>query len=101
MRQAGVLHDVGNASTAVSAASDGSRGGPDDALVGDFLAPGAYSRGPFLHDDHHIIILTKNARTFGKMVVILMWAVGPTTCARTSDTAKLAEVDELATASNG
>src|SRR4051812_16658884 len=43
MGQARILHDVGDAGAAVSAAADGARGGVHDALVGRFLAAGVRS----------------------------------------------------------
>ncbi len=43
VRQAGVLHDVGDAGAAVAAAPDGARGGLDDAFVRGFLASGSGS----------------------------------------------------------
>ena len=43
VRQAGVLHDVGDAGAVVAAAPDGARGGLDDALVRGFLAAGGGS----------------------------------------------------------
>src|SRR5213594_1048087 len=38
VRQADLLHDVGDARAVVPASPNGPRGGPDDAFVGDFLA---------------------------------------------------------------
>src|SRR4051812_21167373 len=38
VRQAGVLHDVGDAGAAVATTPDGARGGLDDAFVRGFLA---------------------------------------------------------------
>ena len=43
MRQAGVLHDVGDAGAVVATASDGARGRIDDALVREFLGTGGGS----------------------------------------------------------
>ena len=40
VRQASLLHDVGDAGAVVAAAPDGARGGLDDALVRDFLGFG-------------------------------------------------------------
>src|ERR1041385_1183589 len=38
MGQADLFHDVGDARAVVPASPNGARGGPDDPLVGDFLA---------------------------------------------------------------
>src|SRR5439155_21108750 len=38
MGQADLFHDVGDARAVVPASPNGTRGGPDDPLVGDFLA---------------------------------------------------------------
>ena len=54
VRQAGVLHDVGDAGAAVAAAPDGARGGLDDALVGGFLAAGV---GSSLGGGSHMTII--------------------------------------------
>ena len=40
MREAGVLHDVGNTRTAIAASADGPGGSLDDAIVGGFLTIG-------------------------------------------------------------
>ena len=40
VREAGLLHDVGDAGAVVATAPDGARGGLDDAFVRDFLAAG-------------------------------------------------------------
>src|SRR6266516_2524870 len=38
VRQADLLHNVGDARAVVAASPNGARGGPDDPFVGDFLA---------------------------------------------------------------
>ena len=52
VRQAGLLHDVGDAGAVVATAPDGARGGLDDAFVRDFLGFGG---GSF-----HMMIIISN-----------------------------------------
>src|SRR2546429_1616128 len=55
VRQADLLHDVGDARAVVPASPNGPRGGPDDAFVGDLLA--AWGGPPGGGSAHMMIII--------------------------------------------
>jgi hypothetical protein len=55
--QAGLIHDVRHADAPETGATDGARGGRDDAIVGDLLSARGGAHGTIIthkYDDRHI-----------------------------------------------